>query len=57
MASSKIDGVIDVTFRVPHQNMSAESAKELSIDLEVRGPGARGAGLGGWGLEAEGEDM
>ena len=34
-SSDKIDGVLDVTFTVPHRNMSGESSKELSLDLEV----------------------
>ena len=35
-SSNKIDGVLDVSFTVPHRNMSGESTKELSLDLEVR---------------------
>ena len=34
--SDKIDGVLDVSFTVPHRNMSGESTKELSLDLEAR---------------------
>ena len=34
-SSDKMDGVLDVTFTVPHRNMSGESSKELSLDLEV----------------------
>ena len=41
-SSDKIDGVLDVTFMVPpHRNMSAESSKELSLDLEVAVNGRR----------------
>jgi hypothetical protein len=34
--TDKIDGVLDVSFTVPHRNMSGESTKELSLDLEAR---------------------
>ena len=40
-SAEKIDGLIDVTFMVPHDNMNGSSTKELSIDLEVLVNGRR----------------
>ena len=35
-----IDGVLDISFVVPHRNLSGESTKEMSLDLEVSGSAA-----------------
>jgi len=35
-----IDGVLDISFIVPHRNLSGESTKEMSLDLEVSGSAA-----------------
>jgi len=40
-SAEKIDGVVDVRWTVPHRNLSGESTKELSLDLEVSVNGRR----------------